>query len=114
MTKSVRRIEQMEKQEAIRLISKNYTPELVNKIIGSGEKKLADAESENYCRTNRSIHALIELKKGTVITERNCALLRTEKILRPGISPLFLKEIMGKTVKSDIPDGEGIRWQDII
>jgi len=91
-----------------------YGANMVQAVLGTGEKKLASSETPNYSRTNRSLHALKELRAGTILTEENCALLRTEKILRPGLSPLFFGEVLGRTVKQNIPDGEGIRWQDVL
>ena len=114
MVKEVRAAEMKSPENVISDLSKRFTPLLINSIIGTGEKKMAPAEKENYKRTNRSVHALIKLKEGTVLTERNCALLRTEKKLRPGIQPLYLQLILGKRVIKEIPSGEGIRWQDLI
>ncbi len=114
MSRKIRDIEGMDRQEAIDRIKKEYSPLIVDQIIGTGEKKLAPAEAENYLRTNRSLHALEKLRKGTILTEKNCALLRTEKILRPGLSPLFFQKVLGKKVKAEIPDGEGIRLEDLI
>jgi N-acetylneuraminate synthase len=114
MVKTVRAAERKSSDEIIGELKGQYTSELIETIIGSGEKILAPAEMDNYSRTNRSLHALVKLEKGTVLTENNCALLRTEKKLRPGISPLHYEMILGKKVKKEIPDGEGIRWQDLL
>ncbi len=88
--------------------------QIVQEIINRPHPYITPAELENYTRTNRSIHALHKLNRGTILTEKNCALLRTEKILRPGIHPLYYNEVLGKKIKSDIPDGEGIRWKDLL
>ncbi|MBB6481068.1 N-acetylneuraminate synthase family protein [Spirochaeta isovalerica] len=114
MVKAVRDAQNHSFEKTVKELSKSYERDMISAVIGSGEKKLAPSEWDNYERTNRSLHALTALKPGTELTEKNCALLRTEKILRPGISPLFYKEVLGKTVKEKIPDGEGIRWQDIL
>ncbi|MCL2176016.1 MAG: N-acetylneuraminate synthase family protein [Treponema sp.] len=86
---------------------------LIEKILGSGVKELAPSEKANYSRTNRSIHALRGIKAGEVITKKDYAVLRTEKILRPGLEPRFEKMIEGKIARNDIPAGEGIRFEDI-
>lgn len=114
MVEEVRSAEQKNREQVIQNLKNKYSPELIETIIGKGEKILAPSEKENYLRTNRSLHALTELKKDTILTEKNCALLRTEKILRPGIPPLYLDEVLGKKVKNNIPDGEGIRWRDLL
>jgi len=114
MVERVRSAENSKPEKVLNQLKTEYSPKLIEKIIGSGEKKMAVAEKENYERTNRSLHALVELKEGTILTEQNCALLRTEKILRPGISPRFYEDVLGKKIKQKIPDGEGIRWRDLI
>lgn len=114
MVEKIRSTELWEAEKIINHLKNEYSISLIDKILGTGEKKLAPSEKENYGRTNRSVHALIPLKIGTIITESNCALLRTEKKLKPGISPLFYREIMGKTVKKEIADGEGIQWHDLL
>ena len=114
MVVRVRSAENENPKEIINKLKQEYKPSLIDAIIGSGEKKLAASEKENYLRTNRTLHALVELKKGTVLTDLNCALLRTEKVLRPGIAPKFFKEVLGTKVKKNIPDGEGIEWHDLL
>lgn len=83
-------------------------------VVGSGRKELAPSERENYGRTNRSLHAAAFLKAGTVLTRENTAVLRTEKILRPGLSPLLFESLLGAVVQRDIPAGEGILWEDLL
>jgi sialic acid synthase SpsE len=87
--------------------------ERIAAIPGDGVKRLAPAEKANYERTNRSVHALRFLPAGTVLTEADMAVLRTEKVLRPGLAPRFLPDLIGRTVRHDIPSGEGIRLQDV-
>jgi sialic acid synthase SpsE len=41
------------------------------------------------------------------------AVLRTEKVLRPGLPPRFLEAVLGRTARADIPAGEGIRFEDV-
>lgn len=114
MADSVREAEARGIESIIPTLTKKYGETLVNAVLGSGRKVLAPSERNNYERTNRSVHAAEELKAGTVLTRQNCALLRTEKVLRPGISPLYWEEILGRTVKCPVPDGEGIRWEDLL
>ena len=77
-------------------------------------KSLAPSETGNYSTTNRSIHATRDLHAGEVLTVDNCALLRTEKNLRPGLSPELWKVVLGKRVTRDVEAGEGIQWEDIL
>ena len=114
MVAAVRNAEDHSSDEIIRSLKKEHSNELIDKIMGTGEKVLAPSERENYLRTNRSVHALEELETGTILDTQNCALLRTEKILKPGISPLYFDEILGKSVKNHIDNGEGIQWHDLL
>lgn len=114
MVLEIRKTENRSFEDTIKNLKKTYTEQTVQSVLGSGEKKLALSEEENYNRTNRSLHALSAISSGTILTEKNCAILRTEKKLRPGISPLYLKEVLGKEAKQNIPEGEGVRWQDIL
>jgi sialic acid synthase SpsE len=90
-----------------------YGKERIELVMGTGEKTLAPSESENYGRTNRSIHALGKLKKGEVLSASNTAILRTEKVLKPGAPPEHYSEFLGKKVKRVIDSGQGICFEDI-
>jgi sialic acid synthase SpsE len=83
-------------------------------ILGSGVKTLAAAEWENYGRTNRSIHASRDLKAGTLLGSEHLMIVRTEKVLRPGLHPRHVAQIIGKRLANDVADGEGIRWLDLL
>lgn len=98
----------------VEALEARYGKERVLKVLGDGVKRLAPSEMGNYSTTNRSIHATRELKTGEVLTEDNCALLRTEKNLKPGLSPELWKVVLGKRVVRDVEAGEGIQWEDIL
>ena len=91
-----------------------YGAERIARVEGSGVKKLADSEKNNYTRTNRSIHALSRIPADSVITEDMVAILRTEKKLRPGLGPQFLAQVIGARAQRAIPAGEGVEWADVI
>jgi sialic acid synthase SpsE len=97
----------------IREVSGEYSAEKVNRILGDGIKRLAPSEARNYSRTNRSIHALRDIKAGETLNAGNCAVLRTEKILRPGLPPYMLEKIIGRAARDFIPAGEGVRFEDV-
>ncbi|MCR5723590.1 MAG: N-acetylneuraminate synthase family protein [Treponema sp.] len=90
-----------------------YGPELVQAAIGDGVKKLAPSEQANYGRTNRSLHYMHALKKGHVITENDVAVLRTEKVLTPGIRPEALETVIGARLFRDVSSGDGVQWDDL-
>jgi len=90
-----------------------YGAELVDATSGTGRKVLAPSEAANYGRTNRSVHALVDIAPGDELTRDNTALLRTEKKLRPGLEPGQWSWILGRMARLAIPAGEGIRPEDV-
>jgi N-acetylneuraminate synthase len=113
MAGTVRRFEDSGRLEIMEWLDGKYGKTLVREVLGDGMKRLAPSEITSYGRTNRSIHALTALSAGTVLTEENTALLRTEKKLRPGLGPEYYSIVLGETLLKDVPSGEGIRWEDI-
>lgn len=85
----------------------------IDAALGDGRKRLAPSERANYGRTNRSLHALRAIRRGEPFTPDCVAALRTEKVLRPGIGPEFREHILGRRAAQDIPEGQGIRWEDV-
>jgi sialic acid synthase SpsE len=86
--------------------------ELVNAVLGDGVKRLAASEKANYERTNRSLHALRDIPEGELITAEAVGVLRTEKILRPGLPPSWAEKVIGRRTRAFIAAGEGIRFED--
>ncbi|QEN05483.1 spore coat protein [Thiospirochaeta perfilievii] len=114
MCDSIRKYEDMDLKSGLDKLSKIYGLERVTSILGDGVKKLAKSEESNYNRTNRSLHSLEQLNRGDVITKENTALLRTEKILRVGLSPHLVENFYGRKLTKDVPSGEGIRLEDFL
>jgi sialic acid synthase SpsE len=114
MVDAVRSAESEGPAAARKRLEAEYGGARVRAVIGSGVKALAPSEKANYSRTNRSLHAVREIRRGSVISEADVAVLRTEKVLRPGIGPENLGLVIGSTAKRRVPDGEGIEWADIL
>jgi sialic acid synthase SpsE len=114
MVKAVREAERSGPLAARREMEKAYGAERVRLVEGSGVKELAPSERHNYSRTNRSIHAVAEIPAAALIGEDMVAVLRTEKVLRPGIGPEFLPRVIGARARRLIPAGEGVLWEDIL
>ena len=95
-------------------MEEQYGEPLVQSALGSGVKKLAPSEQANYGRTNRSLHFLTAMSKGTIIKESDVSVLRTEKVLTPGISPLHINDILGAVLVNDVKAGAGVQWADVI
>jgi sialic acid synthase SpsE len=113
MVKAVRQAAEIGAKETIDLYSSKHNAKFIEQILGSGIKELAASEKANYRLTNRSIHAVREIAKGEILKKSDYAVLRTEKILRPGLEPCRENDIEGKTARNLIPAGEGIRFEDI-
>lgn len=93
---------------------KKHFGKIVDKTLGSGVKKLAKSEKDNYTRTNRSLRFMKDLSKGDIITSNDIGILRTEKILEVGVHPIFLDNFIGKKITKDIKSGDAVNWSCII
>lgn len=100
-------------KEIIAQMSEQYGSDRVQKVLGSGIKALAPAEEKNYGRTNRSLHYMKAFEAGHVLTAGDVGVLRTEKVLTPGLSPEFLESVIGKKLRRTVQDGAGVAWKDI-
>ena len=113
MCKLIRRAAETGAEQTIADISRDRGASLVEAVLGNGVKTLAPSEQDNYERTNRSLHALRDIKPGEIIKAEDFAVLRTEKILRPGLAPSWAQRVCGRTARQFIPAGQGIRFEDI-
>ena len=100
-------------KEIIAQMSEQYGSERVQKVLGSGIKALAPAEEKNYGRTNRSLHYMKAFEAGHVLEAQDIGVLRTEKVLTPGIGPEFLESVIGKKLRRAVQDGAGVAFEDI-
>jgi len=113
MVKAVRAAEINGEENTIAAMRQERGSELVEQVLGDGIKRLAPSEAANYMRTNRSIRALKPIEKGVIIQKDMIACLRSEKNLRPGLSPEWEQSVIGRRAAQFIPSGEGIRFEDI-
>lgn len=100
-------------KEIISQLEESHSQKKIERILGNGIKTLAPSEKQNYGRTNRSIHYMRDMKKGETITESDIAVLRTEKILTVGISPEYCDFVIGKKLKKDVNDADGVQFDEI-
>jgi sialic acid synthase SpsE len=114
MTKAVKTLEREPAAERERLVRELYGSGVVEAVLGNGKKLLAPSERNNYERTNRSLHAVKGLPSGHRIGVGDLAVLRTEKVLRPGISPSFLGLVQGKELRRSVDAGQGLVWEDLL
>ncbi len=108
-----RLVDEIGSAATINALGNEYGTARVEAVLGDGCKRLAPSEAANYTRTNRSIHARRHIARGEIFSADNLAILRTEKILRPGLEPRHLSVVLGRHASRDIPDGEGVEWADL-
>jgi len=113
MVRAIRNAAAVGPEATIATLSAEYGAELIGDILGDGVKRLAASEKMNYRRTNRSVHALRDIEPGQTIVAADIGVLRTEKVLRPGMDPSFAEALVGHRARAFIPAGEGIRFEDI-
>lgn len=102
------------RKRIIEQMSEQFGKEKVFAVLGDGIKKLAKAETQNYGRTNRSLHFMHDLKAGDFVSKNDIGVLRTEKVLTPGISPEFYDVILGSKLSKNVKSGEGVLWEDFL
>lgn len=100
-------------QEIIKQMEEQYGSARVQKVLGNGIKSLAPAEEKNYGRTNRSLHYMKAFEAGHVLTAEDIGVLRTEKILTPGLSPALYESVIGKKLRRAVQDGAGVLQEDL-
>ena len=106
--------EEVGMERTIEQLSEQYDRERVIAVLGDGIKRLAPAEEDNYGRTNRSLHFMHDIKAGQTIGKGDVAVLRTEKILTPGLTPDWLDKVIGAKLARDVEDGAGVQFEDFI
>lgn len=114
MVKAVRAAQEKTKDEIVRSLTDEYGSNRIKAILGNGKKELAPSERMNYSRTNRSIHYLRAMRAGEIIEHCDIALLRTEKVLSPGLAPEYLDSILGARLVRDVSNGAGVKLDDIV
>ncbi|MCR4741331.1 MAG: N-acetylneuraminate synthase family protein [Treponema sp.] len=101
-------------EKTIEQLSEGFGKDKIMSTLGDGIKRLAPAEEANYGRTNRSLHFMKDFKSGHKISPQDISILRTEKVLSPGISPDFYDSLIGALLVKDVKAGQGIQLSDFI
>ncbi|KYK28207.1 MAG: N-acetylneuraminate synthase family protein [Theionarchaea archaeon] len=82
----------------------------IEKARGSGVKERSELESEEmYVKARRSIHAKVDIERGTTITKD----MLTVKRPGFGVRPKFLDIVVGRKAKEDIKRDEWITWEKV-
>lgn len=82
------------------------------KVLGSGEVDVLDAEEELHEIARRRIHAARDIEAGEVISEEDVEVLRSGK-RKKGLEPKFYEEVVGNEAKKTISKGEGVTREDV-
>ena len=101
-------------ERTVAQLGEQFGTDRVKAVLGDGIKRLAPAEEANYGRTNRSLHFMRDMKKGEVIGENDVAVLRTEKVLTPGLTPDYLEKVIGARLTKDVTSGAGVQLDFIL
>ena len=96
-------------ERILQQLADQFGEEKIKLVLGNGVKKLAPAEEANYGRTNRSLHYMHDMKTGQIITAEDIGILRTEKILSPGLTPDWLDKVVGAKLVCDVQSGQGVQ-----
>jgi N,N'-diacetyllegionaminate synthase len=77
--------------------------------LGSKEKITSPSEAKNKFIARRSIFSSRDIEAGEILSMDNLVILRPES----GISPMFIDEFIGKTVKTAIPRQTALSWEHV-
>ncbi|MBU4190394.1 MAG: N-acetylneuraminate synthase family protein, partial [Candidatus Thermoplasmatota archaeon] len=79
---------------------------LVEKALGTGEKKPAESEMEVQKVARKSIVARVNIQKGSIITRGMLAIKRPGT----GLVPKYYYKIVGKKAKKNIKENKLMDW----
>jgi len=114
MTQAVRELEVVPLAHRRAHLDARFGSARIEAVLGNGRKLLAASERANYERTNRSLHVWKTLPAGHRLQDSDLAELRTEKVLRPGLSPAWRSTVVGKLLTREVEEGQGLVWEDLL
>jgi sialic acid synthase SpsE/protoporphyrinogen oxidase len=85
------------------------TSKVIKDILGDGIKRIKSSEYDTLNLQQKSLYALIDIKKGQEILESMLAI----KGPSVGILPKYLNIVKGRVAVNDIPADYPITWKDI-
>lgn len=78
--------------------------------LGNGIKKVTRSEAKNIKVARKSVHILNDLKKGTILSQKDLIMKRPGD----GISGFEIKYILGRKTSIDLGKDHKVSWKDFI
>lgn len=82
----------------------------IEQALGDGEKRVSASEYKNIAIARKSIHLKNQKKKGEILTAADLVMKRPGD----GISPMKLRELVGRSVKTDLSPDHKLAMGDLI
>lgn len=79
--------------------------------LGDGIKRVEQNEVNTIIVQRRALRLTRNMKPGQRVSEEDLIALRP--CPRNAISPMFVQDVIGKTLRKDINEGDYIRWEDL-
>lgn len=108
MVHSLRALYTLSETERIKTVESEFGKDRIRIIRGKRKKELTPGERKIYKTTNRSLIAVRDIYPGEPLSAENCALLRSEHNMVPGLPPSRYADAMKKKAAVFIPDGSAI------
>jgi N-acetylneuraminate synthase len=83
----------------------------LNEALGSSRKSIYDEEDTTVVLQRRCLRAAREIEEGTQIRDKDVVALRPAP--DDGLEPMYRDIVVGRTAKSDIPEGDYFSWAKI-
>lgn len=83
----------------------------LEQALGNGIKKVEDNERETVVVQRRAIRTTRPLSAGTVLKPDDLTCLRP--CPEEGLAPYELERVIGRTVRSELTEGQHLRWLDL-
>lgn len=80
----------------------------IEQALGDGIKTPSASEKKNIIIARKSLHTLVALTKGTILSNENLIPKRPGD----GISPMEIDQIIGKKIKHDLPEDHKLSYTD--
>ena len=86
--------------------------EYLDLIIGDGDKKISENETQTIIVQRRAIRAKQNIKKGALLSENNLEVLRP--CPKDALPPYEIDKILGKTINKSLEKGDYIKLSDVV